>query len=324
MRAWTVHEYGKYQDVLTWGEAEPPQPGPGEARIRITAASVSFGLILRIAGTYQVKDPLPFIPGGDVAGEVTAVGAGCECKIGQHIIGPSKTGAFADETLVDADKCQPVPANMPDDDATALLNSFMTSHLALLDRTRLKAGETLLVHGAAGGVGSAAIQIGKVLGAKVIATASSPEKLEVCRRLGADHVINYSTGDFVDEVKALTGGRGADVIYDPVGGDVFDRSTSCIAWGGRIVVIGFTSGRIPTIAVNRILLKNCAVVGMYNGSYKLNAPERLGPAQEEIFQWYAEGKIQAVISHKLPLDQLKHALELLETRKAYGKVLLAP
>ncbi|MBI4084210.1 MAG: NADPH:quinone oxidoreductase family protein [Candidatus Lambdaproteobacteria bacterium] len=325
MLAWSVHEYGHYKDVLRWGEFPQPRPGKGQALIRVGATTISFSITLRIAGKYQVRDPLPFVPGSDVAGTVIETGPGSPFRPGQRLIGGSAgtSGAFTELALLGEEAFE-LPAAMSDTDAVALFNGFQTSYLGLVERGQLKAGEWLLVHGAAGGVGTAAIQVGKVVGAKVIATASTPEKLEVCRQCGADHVINYAKDDFVAEVKRLTGGRGVDVVFDPVGGDVFDQSTSCIAWGGRIVTIGFTSGRIPEIAVNRILVKVISVVGMYMGSYRANAPERVREAQRVIFGWYEAGRIRPVVSQVLPMTELVRAFELIETRRAIGKIVLVP
>lgn len=321
MLAWSVHEYGYYKDVLQWGDFETPKPGEGQALVRVTAGGVFFAMTLRIAGKYQVKDLLPFLPVLDVVGEVVETGPGCPFSRGQRVMG---TGSCSEFALVEGEDSFAVPDGIPDRDAAGLLNTYHTAYLSLVDRACLKNGEVLLVHGAAGGVGTAALQIGKALGATVIATVGSEEKLEICRQQGADFVINHRTQDFASEVNSYTGGRGADVILDPVGGDVFDQSTKCIAWSGRLLVVGFASGRIPEIAANRMLLKNFAVTGFYLGSYRKHAPDRIQNAQQQVFDWYESKQVKPLISHVLHLADLKEALNLLESRQSSGTVVLTP
>lgn len=321
MLAWSVHEYGYYKDALQWGDFETPKPEAGQALLRVAAGGVFFAMTLRVAGKYQVKDPLPFLPVLDVVGEVVEAGPECPFKPGQRVMG---TGTCSEFALVDCRNSFVVPEGLPDRDAVGLQNTYQTAYLSLVDRARLEKGEVLLVHGAAGGVGTAAVQIGKALGATVIAIVGSEEKLEVCRAQGADFVINHRSQDFAEEVNAITNGRGADVILDPVGGDIFDRSTKCIAWSGRLVVVGFASGRIPEIKANRMLLKNFAVVGFFLGSYRHHALDRLQNAQQQIFDWYASKQVRPLISNVLRLQELKEALDLLESRRSSGTVVVMP
>ena len=312
-----------YREVLQWREAADPIPQPDEAVLRIDAAAINFPDILLVTGKYQFKPELPATPGIEAVGVVTAAGEQCKLKIGDRVTSLFRPcGAFAEQGLVKAETSFGVPAEMSDADAAALLTIYQTSHFALGHRARLQPGETLLVHGGAGGVGTAAIQIGKAWGATVIATASSEEKLEICRQQGADHVINYSTDDFVDAVKTITGGTGADVIYDPVGGDVFDKSSKCIAWEGRLLVIGFAGGRIPEIAANRILLKNMAVIGLFWGNYVIQDPQRLHAVHADLIGMYGRGQIKPVIHQTLPMTALCDGLDALASRAAAGKIVL--
>ncbi len=323
MYAWEFDEYGDYREVLKWREVADPKPAPDEALLSIAAAAINFPDILLVTGKYQFKPALPAIPGIEAVGTVTAVGAQCALKIGDRVASLFRPcGAFAEQGCVKADTSFGVPDSMPDEHAAALLTIYQTAHFALGHRGHLQAGETLLVHGGAGGVGTAAIQIGKAWGATVIATAGSSEKLEVCRQQGADHVINYSTDDFVAAVKSITDGAGADVIYDPVGGDVFDKSSKCIAWEGRLLVIGFAGGRIPEIAANRILLKNMSVIGLFWGNYVDRNPKLLQTVHADLLGMYARGDIVPVVSQVLPMTALCDGLDALETRSAYGKIVL--
>src|SRR5262249_12233968 len=295
-----------------------PTPGPGEVKVALRARGVSFVDVLMIAGQYQVKRELPFIPGGEAAGVVAEVGAGVEgVKPGDRVLVP---GGFAEETVVAAQRVTPLPEAVSFETAAACRSSYCTAYYAL-QRGRLRAGEVLLVHGAAGGVGLAAVDVGKLLGATVIATASTAEKLAVCKRIGADHVIDYTQG-FRDQVKALTGDRGADVIYDPVGGDVFDESMRCIAPFGRLLIVGFTSGRAAPVTTNHLLVKDAEALG-----FTLGAPARLDPARDRnnlsvLLGWLEAGRINPHISHRLPLAQAAEALTLLKERKVIGKAVL--
>jgi NADPH2:quinone reductase len=324
MRAWRAHSYGAYKDVLQLDDVESPRPLDDGAVVRLKAASLNFPDLLAIAGKYQVKAPLPFVPGIEAAGVVTAAGPKSRFKPGDRVIASSLWGAFAEELAAPDFSLFPIPDAMPDDEAAALLVTYQTSYFALVHRVTLRPGETLLVHGGAGGVGISAIQIGKAMGATVIATAGSDDKLEVCRRVGADHAINYKDEDFVAAVQKVTGGKGADVVYDPVGGDVFDRSLKCIAWEGRILVIGFASGRIPELAANKVLLKNISVVGLFWGQYLIRDPQKVRDAHTALCAMYAAGSIKPLVWKRYPLAELPDALGALESRASHGKVVVIP
>lgn len=323
MRAWRVNEYGHYRDVLHLDTDVPrPEPGHGQALVRVLAAGVNFADILSTAGRYQVKAPLPFTPGAEIAGEVVEAGPGCRRAPGDRIVGPPLTGGFADFALVDGEDTYVLPDGVDPVHAAAMLVTYQTSHVALFRRGGLRAGETLLVHAGAGGAGTSSIQLGRRAGARVIATAGGADKLTVCRNAGADEVIDYRAEDFVERVREFTGGHGADVIYDPVGGDVFDGSTRCIAWEGRLLVIGFASGRIPEIAANRILLKNISVVGVNWPEYRVRDPQVLAAAQEDIWAGYREGALIPVIWKTLPFEAVTEALAAIEDRASYGKIVI--
>jgi NADPH2:quinone reductase len=323
VHAWQFDEFGNYSQVLQWREAPTPQPGKGQALLKVHAASINFPDLLLIAGKYQFKPAFPATPGIEAVGTVEALGEGCAAQVGEKLMAfATGGGAFAEYMLIEQGKYFPVPTALADREAAAMLTTYQTSYVALVNRAGLKAGETLLVHGGAGGVGTAAIQLGKYLGARIIATAGSEEKLEVCRREGADHVINYTQDDFVAAVKDITNGRGADVIYDPVGSDVFDKSSKCIAWEGRLLVIGFAGGRIPEIAANRILLKNMSVIGLFWGNYLVHNPGLMLEVHAKLMALYQHGAIKPVIYSTLPMSRLPEGLAALESRKAYGKIVL--
>ena len=318
MRAWRVHELGDPSQVLSLDEVEPPTPGEGQLLVRVRAAALNFPDVLMAAGRYQERPPLPYIPGVELCGEVVDTG---QRVLGSPSGGP---GAFAEYALMDAASPWPVPDGMPDEKAAALFLTYQTGHVGLHRRAHLQAGEWLLVHAGAGGVGSAAIQLGKAAGARVIATAGGARKVEVCRQLGADHVVDYTADDFVGVVKEVTGGRGADVVYDPVGGDVFDRSRRCIAFEGRLVVVGFTSGTIPQAPANHLLVKNYSVVGLHWGLYRTMDPARIGLVQHELTRLVEEGHVDPLIGDVLPLEEAPKALGALASRATVGKVLLTP
>jgi len=322
MTAWRVHQYGDFEKVLCLESCPPPPPpGGSDAVIRVSAIGLNFLEVLSIAGKYQEKSPLPFIPGVEAAGRVIEAAPGSPFQVGDRLMTVG-SGACAGYMTVQPDKTFNLPADMPFDDAAAFQLIYQTAHVALAHRARLADGEFLLVHAGAGGVGSAAIQIGRALGARVIATAGSDEKLGVCLRCGAEAAINYRTENFVQRTLEITGGRGADVIFDPVGGAVFEESTRCIAFEGRIVVIGFASGRIPKIAANRILLKNIDVVGLYWGNYRQFNSLRIEKTQKDLCQLYTSGKIKPVIYRVYPFTELKKALSALSGRKSFGKVII--
>ncbi len=324
MRAVVVERWVEPRD-LKLHEVPELELKPGHVRVEVKAAGVNFFDILIVQGRYQVKPPFPFVPGSEIAGIVCEVGdAVTDLCMGDRVFGAVPLGAFAERAVVPASLLQPVPETMSFEEAEGFPIVYPTSYAGLVDRSALQSGETLLVHAAAGGVGIAAVQIGKALAARVIATAGGPEKLEVARSAGADHVIDYREGDWVAAVQELTDGRGADVIYDPVGGDVFDGSMKCIAWNGRLLVVGFAGGRIPEVKANRILLKNIAVVGLHWGAHAARQPERVRKIFEELAELYAGGKIAPVVYRTYPLDELPAALEALGSRGTYGKLIITP
>src|SRR5712692_1579596 len=314
-------------------------PGEGMVRIAVRASAINYFDALMVAGQYQVKPDLPFVPGTEISGVVEHAPRDSGCVLdhsaprdsgfnsGDRVSalldnGGLTRGGYAEIADAHADTVRRIADSMPFDDAAAFTLIYQTAWFGLHRRGNLLSGETLLVHAGAGGVGSAAIQVGKAARAMVIATAGSDEKTAVCHQLGADHVINYKTQDFAEKVKLITGGRGADVIFDPVGGDVFDRSTKCVAFEGRIVVVGFTSGRIPQAAANHVLVKNYSVVGLHWGLYSRRAPELIGPAAEELMDLYQSGKIKPLISARVPLAQAPTALAMVAGGKSTGKVIL--
>jgi NADPH:quinone reductase len=310
---------------LEVGELPEPAAGPGELEVEVRAAGVNFFDILMVQGRYQVKPPFPFVPGGELSGVVRAVGEGASgFEPGDRVFAAPGLGGFAERAVVSARAAYAVPTDLSFEEAAALPIVYPTAYAGLVYRGDLRAGETLLVHAAAGGVGSAAVQIGKALDARVIATAGGADKLEVARRAGADVVIDYRAEDFVERVLAETGGRGAEVIYDPVGGDVFDQSLRCIAWNGRLVVIGFASGRIPEVKANRILLKNVAVTGLHWGAYAKRQPELVAEAFAALFALASDGRIRPLIYGRYPLEQLPVALAELASRRTHGKLIVTP
>ena len=303
------------------------EPSDGDVRIAVRAAAINFPDVLMVAGTYQSKPDLPFVPGVEVSGEVMSAPTATGFREGDRVMalvdnGGLLRGGYAEVTEAAPTSVSRIPDGMPFDEAAAFTLVFQTGWFGLHRRANLQAGETLLVHAGAGGVGSAAIQLGKAAGATVIATAGSDEKVDVCRTLGADHALNYKTTDFVEEVKRITGGRGADVIYDPIGGDVFDRSTKCVAFEGRIVVVGFTSGRIPQVAAGHVLVKNYSVVGLHWGLYSRRAPELVPVAAHKLVEMYEAGQIKPYISARLPLAEAPRALSMVGGGQSTGKVVL--
>jgi NADPH2:quinone reductase len=307
--------------------SEQPAPviHPGQIAVDVKAAGCNFFDILLVQGRYQVKPQFPFIPGGEIAGVVDEVGAGVSgFAPGDRVLAAVPVGGYAERIALPASLAHRMPENLSFEEGAALPIVYPTSYAGLVYRAALQPGETLLVHAAAGGVGLAAVQIGKALGARVIATAGGKEKLHVALEAGADIGIDYSEEDFVERVKEHTNGRGADVIYDSVGGDIFDRSLKCIAWNGRLLVIGFASGTIPKVAANRILLKNISVMGLHWGAYARHEPARVPETFDALFQLYAEGKIRPVIYRRYPLEQAPAALAALGSRKSHGKVVLCP
>jgi NADPH:quinone reductase len=310
-------------DALTWKEMPTPAPGAGEVLIEIKAASLNFPDILIVQNKYQMKPALPFVPGSEYAGVVTALGSGVtHLKVGQNVACLSGTGGFGTHTLAPADRCMPLPAGFSFVDAAAFIMIYATSHHALIDRGQLKAGETVLVLGAAGGVGTAAIQIAKAFGAKVIAAASTDEKCALCKSIGADETINYQSENLRERLKALTNGGGPDVIYDPVGGDFAEPAFRSIAWRGRYLVVGFASGPIPALPFNLALLKGASIVGVFWGDYSRREPKANAAMMAELAQWYAQGKVKPVIDATMPMADLKAAYAHMGSRGVKGKLVM--
>lgn len=304
-----------------------PEPGPGEVRVRVEAASLNFPDLLMLKGEYQFKPEPPFTVGMDLAGVIDAVGDDVAIPLGTRVAGGAKTGAFADYAIAPASGVHPVPDAMPAPLAAAYPAAYTTAYVSLVERGQLQSGETLLVHGASGGVGMAAMDVGRILGAQVIATTASPEKAQALKLAGADHVIvlGAKPGDaFREQVKALTSGRGADVIFDPVGGDIFDESTRCIAFNGRLLVIGFAGGRIASVNTNIPLIKGFSVIGVRAGEYGRQLPERGRIVRDQIWRWAAEGTTRPTVFAELPLDHWREAFELMRDRRLVGKVVLRP
>ncbi len=324
MRAIVVDHWMEPSE-LTVAETPEPELGPGQLAVEVRAAGCNFFDILLVQGRYQVKPPFPFIPGAEIAGVVREVAPDVSnFAPGDRVLASIPVGGFAEVANAPASLAHRLPDSMSFEEGAALPIVYPTSYAALVLRADLKAGETLLVHAAAGGVGVAAVQIGKALGARVIATAGGADKVQVALDAGADVGIDYRKEDFVERVKAETDGRGADVIYDPVGGEIFDRSLKCIAWNGRLLVIGFAGGEIPSVKANRILLKNIAIVGLHWGAYQRYEPERVPEVFAGLFELYEAGKIKPVIFERYPLDQVPAALEALGSRRTYGKVIITP
>src|SRR5262245_3878648 len=320
MKAVLCKAYGPPESLVV-EEIASPRPDAGEAVITVKAASVNFPDVLIIQNKYQFKPPLPFSPGSEVAGIVKSVGEGVtQFAPGDPVMAFTTHGGFAEEVKTDAQRLLPLPAGMDFANAAAFGLTYATSQFALHDRGEMKAGETLLVLGAAGGVGIAAIQIGKALGASVIACASTDEKLAVCREHGADETINYATEDLRERIKALTGGRGVDVVYDPVGGPYTEPALRSLAWRGRLLVVGFAAGEIPKIPLNLTLLKGCSIVGVFWGEFTRREPQRFEDAMRQLGRWFAEGRIRPHISATFPLERAADALTMMANRQVTGKV----
>ena len=322
MHAWLC-ENPTGVDALTWTELPTPQPKAGEVLLEIKAASLNFPDILIVQNKYQMKPPLPFVPGSEYAGTVQAVGEGVtHLQVGQAVACLSGTGGFATHTIAPAAMCMTLPAGFPMVDAAAFIMIYATSHHALVDRAQLKAGETVLVLGAAGGVGSSAIQIAKAMGARVIAAASTQEKCDLCKSIGADATINYATENLREAIKTLTGGKGPDVIYDPVGGDFAEPAFRSIAWRGRYLVVGFASGPIPALPFNFALLKGASIVGVFWGDFAKREPKANAAMMGELAQWYGQGKIKPVIDRAMPMAELKAAYARMGSRGVMGKLVM--
>jgi NADPH:quinone reductase len=324
MKAMIARAWGE-PSTLEYAEVPAPTPGLGEVRIDVRAIGCNFPDILIVQGRYQVKPPLPFSPGHEVAGVIDAVGPGVsDVRLGDRVFAILRWGTYAEAVVAPADRVYRLPDFMTFEEGAAFGLVYQTAWCALVHRTKVRPGESLLVHGAAGGVGLAAVQLGRALGARVLATAGAPEKLEVARAAGADIVVNYRTEDWVERIRRETNGRGADVIYDPVGGDVFDGSTRCIASEGRLLVIGFAGGRIAEAATNRILLKNIDVIGVHWGLYSERDPAAVKRWMDELLALVREGRLKPVIFKSFALREAPAALAAIASREAYGKVVLLP
>jgi NADPH2:quinone reductase len=315
-RAW-----GEVED-LRLGEAPAPVPADGEVVIAVRATGINYADALMVAGKYQTKPALPFSPGLEAAGIVAACGAGAtRFKPGDRVMAILAHGGLAQLAVAPETETFAIPDRMSFEEAGAFPVAYVSSHVALRWQARLEPGETLLVLGAAGGVGLTAVEIGKAMGARVIAAASTPEKLAVARERGADDVINYATEKLTDRVMALTDGKGADVCFDPVGGELFDAALSSLGWGGRILLIGFVAG-VPQIPANRLLVKHRAALGSSLRYFRWHAPDKLRRSVEELMAWYGEGKLRPLVTHRLPLERSVEAIRLLTDRKAHGKVVV--
>ncbi len=310
-------------DALHWRELPTPEPAAGEVRIAIEAASLNFPDLLIVQGKYQMKPPLPFVPGSEFAGRVDAVGPGVtHLRLGDAVAAIGGTGGFGTQAVVKAAQALPLPAGFAIEDGAAFAFTYGTSHHALMDRGQLKAGETVLVLGAAGGVGTAALQIAKAAGARVIAAASSDEKCALCRDLGADASINYSRENLREALKALTEGKGPDIVYDPVGDALAEPAFRSIAWRGRYLVVGFAGGAIPALPWNLALLKGASVVGVFWGDFVRREPQANAAALAQLAQWYGQGLIKPVIDRRLPMSELKAAYARMGSREVRGKLVL--
>jgi NADPH2:quinone reductase len=324
MKAVLCKQFGP-PESLVLEEIDAPSPGPRQVVVEVRACGVNFPDILLIENKYQFKPPLPFAPGGEVAGIVKQVGPEVrDIQVGDRVLASTGWGGFAEEVAVDAARVVAIPDAMDFVSASAFLFTYGTSHYALKDRAQLRAGETLLVLGAAGGVGLAAVELGKVMGARVIAAASTDDKLAVCKEHGADEGINYAREDLKERVKALTGGAGADVVYDPVGGDYAEQALRATAWEGRFLVIGFAAGDIPKIPLNLVLLKGCQVVGVFWGAFTARDPARNRANVDELLRWYGEGRVRPHVSATYPFERAAEALRALAERRVKGKVVLVP
>ncbi|MET7967105.1 NADPH:quinone oxidoreductase family protein [Micromonospora sp. NPDC005305] len=327
MRAWRVTALGEPVDVLRLVDVTDPAPGPGQLVVRVLASPANFPDVLMCRGEYQVKPDLPFTPGVELCGEVVALGAGVDgFAVGDRVLGGATLpyGGFAEFALLDAATTFPAPAALDDAEAAALYIGYQTGWFGLHRRAGLRAGETLLVHAAAGGVGSAAVQLGRAAGARVIGVVGGPEKAEVARALGADVVVDRRAEDFVEVVKAETGSRGADVVYDPVGGDTYQRSTKCVAFEGRILVVGFAGGRIQSAALNHALVKNYSIVGLHWGLYQRHDPAAVVECHRALTALAAQGAVRPLVSERLPLAEVADGVQRLADGSTVGRVVYVP
>ncbi|MDX3096911.1 NADPH:quinone oxidoreductase family protein [Streptomyces sp. ME19-03-3] len=327
MLAWRVHENGEPRAAMRLDEVPDPRPGAGELLLKVRAANVNFPDALLCRGHYQVRPPLPFTPGVEFCGEVVAVGEGVTGHAsGDRVVAPAALpgGAFAELAVVPAARVLPAPPGLDDAEAAALHIGYQTGWFGLHRRAGLREGETLLVHAAAGGVGSAAVQLGKAAGAQVIGVVGGPEKARTARELGADVVVDRTCEDFVAVVKEATGGRGADVVYDPVGGDAYTRSTKCVAFEGRILVVGFAGGTIPAPGLNHALVKNYSVVGLHWGLYNTHDPAAVRRCHEELTRLAAQGAIKPLVSERVPLEGAADAVQRVADGTTTGRLVVVP
>jgi len=327
MKAWQIHQLGEPRDALRLVEVRDPEPAPGQVLVRVLGAAANFPDVLMCQGSYQVRPPLPFTPGIELCGEVVSVGSSVTgVAVGDRVIGGPAlpSGAYAELALMDAEAILPAPEGLDDAEAAAFYVTYQTGWFGLHRRARLAAGETLLVQAAAGGVGSGAIQLGKAAGARVIGVVGGERKAEVARALGADVVVDRLSQDFVQVVKEVTDGRGADVVYDSVGGEAYARSTKCIAFEGRILVVGFASGQIPSAALNHALVKNYSIVGLHWGLYRTKDPQSIGECHRQLTKLVGEGAIRPLVGERLSLDDVPGALEKLARGDTVGRIVFTP
>ena len=327
MKAWRVSELGEPRHAMSLDEVPDPQPGAGQLLVRVLGAAANFADVLICRGLYQVKPPLPFTPGVELCGEVAALGPGTTgFAVGDRVIGTSvlPAGGFAELALMDTATTFTAPSALDDAQAAAFFIGYQTGWFGLHHRAHLQPGETLLVHAAAGGVGSAAVQLGKAAGARVIGVVGGPEKVEVARTLGADVVVDRHTEDFVAVVKDFTDGRGADVVYDPVGGDAYQRSTKCIAFEGRILLVGFAGGQIQSAALNHALVKNYSIVGLHWGLYTTKDPALVRACHDQLSKLAADGMVRPLVSERLDLDAVADGLQRLADGTTVGRVAYVP
>jgi NADPH2:quinone reductase len=327
MRAWQIYQLGEPRDALRLAEVPDPEAGPGQVLVRVLGAAANFPDVLMCQGSYQVRPPLPFTPGIELCGEVVTVGSGVTgVAVGDRVIGSPAlpAGAYAELALMNAGAVLPAPEGLDDAEAAAFFITYQTGWFGLHRRARLAAGETLLVQAAAGGVGSGAVQLGKAAGARVIGVVGGERKAEVARALGADVVVDRLSQDFVQVVKEVTDGRGADVVYDSVGGEAYARSTKCVAFEGRILVVGFASGQIPSVALNHALIKNYSIVGLHWGLYQTKEPQAIGECHRQLTKLVADGAIRPLVSERLGLDDVPEALDKLAHGDTVGRIVFTP
>lgn len=324
MKAIVCEKFAAVEE-LQYKEVEDPKAGPGEVVIDVAAIGVNYPDGLLVQGLYQMKPPFPFIPGNEVAGVISEIGEGVKhLKLGQRVIGLGMLNGYAEKIALNAQMAMPLPDGIPDDEAAGLITAHATAHHALKQRAQLKAGEILVVTGAAGGTGLAAVQIGKAMGATVVAVCSNQEKLDIAKANGADVLINYLDSDLKTELKKLNDGKGVDVVYDVVGGDAFDACSRAMAWNGRLLVVGFASGTIPQFPVNLSLVKGYSVVGVFWGSFTMHEPKAFMENMLELMDWYVGGKVKVVVDETFTLADTAKALNKVLNREVKGKVILTP